>query len=132
MAYSFLSNLDLMFSLVPLSKRTLKLSCLTIAMMVPSLYVHLELGQRQPIGRSFVFVLGLGLGLSLRLMIVDPVNDVFANIVGEKAILIAALSVDNGPNIYGIVGTSGVHGKQMLDCGLVHVVGGRCTYMWSL
>ena len=76
------------------------------------------------VGIGFTVILVLGLCLSLQLRVVDPVNDVFTNIVGEKTILLAATGIDNGTNEDGIVGAGRVHGKELLDGGLVHVVGG--------
>ena len=67
----------------------------------------------------------MGLVLSLRLRVIDLVNDVFTNVIGEKTILLTATGIDNGPNRDGIIGASRMHGKELLDGGLVHVVNGR-------
>ena len=58
-------------------------------------------------------------------MVVNPINDVFTNVIGEKMILLTATGENNGPNQDGVVGAGRVYGKELLNGGLVHVVGGR-------
>ena len=84
----------------------------------------LGIGSAAAVGGGVIIIDSLSLGLSLGLRVFDPVDDVFINIIGEKTILLTATSVDNGANRDRIVGAGRVHGKELLDAGLVHVVDG--------
>ena len=85
----------------------------------------LGVGMTAEVSWGIIIIDVLGLHLSLQLRVVDSVNDVFTNFIGEKTILLTAMDIDNGPNGDGIVGAGRVHGKELLHGGLVHVINRR-------
>ena len=122
MAYSFLSERDLISSLVPLLNRILKFPLPNDGNDGAALVGALGVGAAAAVGRGVIIINGLGLGLSLGLRVVNPVNDVFTDVIGEKTILLTTMGVDNGANRDGVVDASRMHGKELLNGGLIHVV----------
>ena len=83
----------------------------------------LDIGAVAVVGRRFIIIDSLGLVLSLRLRVINLVNDVCTNIVGEKTLLLTTMGIYNGANRDGIVCAGWVQGVELLNGGLVYVFG---------